>query len=280
MSKFEVSYTDDSIVFVNTKTNKVDSKEQLFDAFDDNEAINAQRKEQGVAVSASKGAVSLLVRMLDNPRLDAYRGTCPTNESPCPELKAAIRELETEYLKPKFIQPLIDKGAKPATAEKQWQDFAKGLKAGGSYAVAKGHITKLFAYTGELPTHNGKCLTVAAVVKLLSNLERETAENEGIAGKLVKLSEELTNADSDKMGDFATAIAALKSMLLTYENQYSQALEILTDAIGNTELTRASNMAHVSIDDQAKAITAKAIAQTKHVRHATMTHNDVDEATL
>ena len=204
----------------------------------------------------------------------------PTNESPCPELKAAIRELETEYLKPKFIQPLIDKGAKPATAEKQWQDFAKGLKAGGSYAVAKGHITKLFAYTGELPTHNGKCLTVAAVVKLLSNLERETAENEGIAGKLVKLSEELTNADSDKMGDFATAIAALKSMLLTYENQYSQALEILTDAIGNTELTRASNMAHVSIDDQAKAITAKAIAQTKHVRHATMTHNDVDEATL
>ena len=77
MSKFEVSYTDDSIVFVNTKTNKVDSKEQLFDAFDDNEAINAQRKEQGVAVSASKGAVSLLVRMLDNPRLDAYRGTCP-----------------------------------------------------------------------------------------------------------------------------------------------------------------------------------------------------------
>lgn len=257
MSKFEVSYTDDSIVFVNTRTNKVESKEQLFDAMDDHDAIGAQRKEQGVAVSASKGAVSLLVRMLDNPRLDGYRGNCPTNESPCTELKAAIREIETEYLKPRFIAPLIDKGAKPATAEKQWQDFAKGLKAGGSYAVAKGHITKLFAYTGKLPVHNGKCLTVAAIVKLLQNLDRETTESEGIAGKLVKLSEDLTNADADKMGDFATAIAALKSMLLTYENIHAEALEALTDAIGNVELTK------VSISDQAQAIADKAYIAAK-----------------
>jgi hypothetical protein len=63
-------------------------------------------------------------------------------------------------------------------------------------------------------------------------------------------------------------------MLSTYELQHAQALEALTDAIGNTELTR------VSIDDQAKAITAKAIAQTKLARHANMTHNDVDTATL
>jgi hypothetical protein len=81
------------------------------------------------------------------------------------------------------------------------------------------------------------------------------------------------------MGDFATAIAALKSMLSTYELQHAQALEALTDAIGNVEITEASKPAMVrapapSIAEQAQAITDKAYLSTKHARHANLTHND------
>ena len=253
MSKFEVSYSDNAIVFVNTRTNKAE-KLDLLETMDAHDAIRAIRSEQNAAVSASRAAVSLLCSILDNPRLDEYRGTCDVSAAVPAELKAAIRELETEYLKPIFVNPLLEKGAKPATAEKQWQDYAKGLKEGGSYAVAKGHVTKLFAYTGNLPKHGGKILTVAAIKKLIENIEKPETTNEGIAGKLVALSLELSNADADKMGDFATAIAALKSMLGTYEACHREALETLTSVIGNTDIAQ-------SIDAQAKAITASAIAK-------------------
>lgn len=214
MSKFEVSYSDDAVTFVNVKTNKVE-KLSMVDVMDDGEAIKAIRSEQNAAVSASRGAVSLLVHILNNPRLDGYKGTCPVNENVPSELKAAIRELETEYLKPLFCNPLAEKGAKPATIEKQWQDYSRGLKEGGSYAVAKGHVTKLFAYTGNLPTRNGKLFTVAAIKKLLENLEKPVAEDTGIAGKLVTLELDLRKENSNE-GDITTAIVALENMLVFY----------------------------------------------------------------
>ena len=256
MSKFEVSYSDNAIVFVNIRTNKAE-KLDLLDTMDAHDAIRAIRSEQNAAVSASRAAVSLLCTILDNPRLDEYRGACDVSAAVPAELKAAIRELETEYLKPLFVQPLLDKGAKPATAEKQWQDYAKGLKEGGSYAVAKGHVTKLFAYTGKLPMHNGKILTVAAIKKLIENIEKPESVNEGIAGKLVALASELSNADADKMGDFATAIAALKSMLGTYEACYRDSLEVLTATIGNTDVAESPN----DIAAQANAIAAQAYSK-------------------
>lgn len=154
------------------------------------------------------------------------------------------------------------------------------MKAAGSYAVAKTFVTRYFAYCGKLPLcENGQLLTVAAIKKLLENIEKPAHTQEGIAGKLVKLASELSTADADKMGDFATAIAALKSMLSTYENQHAQALEALTDAIGNTELTEQSKPAMTrapapSITEQAQAISDRAYLATKHARHANLAHND------
>ena len=255
MSKFDVSFSDDAVTFVNTKTNKAE-KLAMLDVMDNVAAIRAIRSEQNAAVSASHGAVSLLAVILDNPRLDEYRGTCPVDSSVPNELKAAIRELETEFLKPLFIQPLLDKGAKPATAEKQWQDYAKGLKEGGSYAVAKGHITKLFAYTGKLPKHGTKLLTVAAIKKLLENLEKPELEKTGIAGKLVALSLELRKENSDE-GNALQAIAALKDMLAFYtaiESENAAAAQAAHEVIivGDVEAQ--------SIDAQSKAIIDKAVS--------------------
>ena len=258
MSKFDVSFSDDAVTFVNTKTNKAE-KLAMLDVMDNVAAIRAIRSEQNAAVSASHGAVSLLSVIMDNPRLDEYRGTCPVDSSVPNELKAAIRELETEFLKPLFIQPLLDKGAKPATAEKQWQDYAKGLKEGGSYAVAKGHITKLFAYTGNLPKHGAKLLTVAAIKKLLENLEKPEQEKTGIAGKLVALSLELRKENSEE-GNALQAIAALKDMLAFYTAIEAENAEAAQAA---HEVTIVGDVEAQSIDAQSKAIIDKAVSTMK-----------------
>ena len=261
MSKFDVSFTDTAIVFVNQKTNKAE-KLEMGDVMAPIDAINAIRKEQNAAVSASRGAVSLLCELLVNPRLDGYKGKTPLNEVMPKELKAAVRELEVEFIKPIFCTPLVEKGAKPHTVEKQWQEYYSELNAGGSYAVAKGHILRLFAYTGNLPKHGDKVLTVAAVKKLLENLEKPEQEKTGIAGKLVTLSTELENrTEKTDLGDYATAVAALKAMLATYETLHAEALEVLTANIGNTEHNAPS------VSDAALAAIAKAT-------------NSVDEAAM
>lgn len=244
---FDISYSDETITFVNTKTNKAE-KLELFDAMADIDAIRVVNGEIKARDSVSKASVSLLSHLLDNARLDGYKGTCPLNEAIPKELKAAIREIETEYLKPIFTAPLAEKGMKPGTIEAQWQSFATGLREGGSYANTKSRVMAYFSHLGQLPiTDNGKCLTVASIDKILQNAKEQAgkpAVNEGIAGKLVKLSHEIDNrTEKTELGDNVTAIAALKSMLATYEGLYREQLERMTELKGNPALTEQANAA-------------------------------------
>jgi hypothetical protein len=237
---FEISYSDDAITFVNVKTNKAE-KLALFDAMPDLDAIRVVNSEIKGRDSASKASVSLLSHLLDSPRLDGYKGTCPLNEAIPKELKSAIRDIETEYLKPIFSAPLMEKGAKPATVEAQWQSFAQGLREGGSYANTKSRVMAYFSHLGKLPVaDNGKLLTVAAIDKILQNakeLASKPATNEGIAGKLVKLSGEIeSRTEKTELGDYSTAIAALNSMLDTYAGLQRAVLEKMTEVIGNSSL--------------------------------------------
>lgn len=231
MAFYEISYNDESVTFVNTKTNKAE-KLELFDAMADIDAIRIVNGEIKARDNVSKASVSLLSHLLNNPRLDEYKGNIEINAIIPKELKNAIREIETEYLKPIFSEPLVSKGQTPATIENQWQKFVAGLREGGGYANAKSRVIKYFAHMGQLPlAANGKCLTVAAIDKILSNELAKVAPNvnEGIAGKLVKLSSDIANRkETTDLGDFPTAIAALKSMLATYEGLYREQLENIT----------------------------------------------------
>jgi len=262
MPFFEISYNDDSVTFVNTKTNKAE-KLELFNALDDAEAIRIVNGEIRSRDNVSKAAVSLLSHLLDNPRLDEYKGLTPINELVPNDLKSAIRDLETEYLKPRFSAPLQAKGNTPATIEKQWQLFAAGLREGGGYANAKSRVIKYFAHMGKLPVHdNGKCITVAAIDKILANEMQKVqpATPEGIAGKLVKLSSDIANRkETTDLGDYPTAIAALKSMLATYEGLYREALEDMTSLIGNTSLTNTADavMAKAAEPDTIEGLNAQ-----------------------
>lgn len=252
---FEISYSDDAVTFVNVKTNKAE-KLALFDVMPDIDAIRVVNSEIKGRDSASKASVSLLSHLLDSPRLDGYKGTCPLNEAIPKELKSAIRDIETEYLKPIFSAPLIEKGAKPATVEAQWQQFAQGLREGGSYANTKSRVMAYFSHLGKLPcADNGKLLTVAAIDKILQNAKEQNAKpatNEGIAGKLVTLSHEIeSRTEKTELGDYSTAIAALNSMLSTYQGLQCEVLEKMTAVIGNTALSE-------SLDSKVLDVIAKA----------------------
>lgn len=241
MSKFAVTIGSDNVVFID-KNDKADTV-VLTEKMESLEAVRAIDKENQARVNASAGAISLLNEMLKDPRFDGYKGTCEANGHVSSELKKALLEKEAEFIKPIFCAPLIAKGGKVSTIDNQWIKYAAEMRA-GSYAQAKSVVTKFFNVCGQLPeTSGGKLLPVRAMMKMIENIEKPKTESEGIAGKLVKLSLETVSADAGKLGDFSTAIAALKSMLTTYEGLYRESLEKLTETIGNTDLSAVSDAA-------------------------------------
>ena len=255
MSKFTFSFNENQVVITDAKNNA--EPLALLDKLDTLESMRAIGTEQNAAVKASVGALSLLADMLTDARFDFYKGQTPINEKIPKEFNAALREKISEYLKPAFIADKIAKGAKPATAENQWQIFAGGLNT-GSFSNAKTWASKFFCQLGKNPSlENGKLLPLRAIIKMLENAKLPSESGEGIAVKLVKLSLEVEKRNSegekanDDLGDYATAIAALKSMLATYEGLYRESLERLTETIGNTDITKA---AQVVVDKAANAM--------------------------
>lgn len=248
MAKFEVSFNESSIVFLNTKTGKAD-KLALMDAMADADAVGALERENRARESGSRASVSLLAVILNNPRFDGYKGATPIGENIPKELKDAMREAEAEFMKPLFMARHEGKGAKPGTVAKLWDEYIGALRAGSSYAVAKGKVLAYFAHCGKLPkADNGKLLTVAAIDKLLAMAKEgaEKPENQGIAGKLLKLAGDIENrTESTVMGDPATAVAALKSMLATYEGLLREA--------GETAMAQYQARTHGDVTQQAHA---------------------------
>jgi hypothetical protein len=246
MSKFTFSFNDNQVIIVDAKNNA--EPLALIEKLDTLESMRAIGTEQNAAIKASVGALSLLADMLADDRFSFYKGTTPINEKVPKEFNAALREKISEYLKPAFIADKIAKGAKPATAENQWQIFAGGLNT-GSFSNAKTWASKFFCQLGKTPAlENGKLLPLRAIIKMLENAKLPSEAGEGIAGKLIKIASELeSRTEKTELGDYASAIAALKSMLATFEGLHSESLERLTQAIGNT------NIAQFASDAIAKA---------------------------
>lgn len=234
MTKFTFSFNDSQVVITDAKNNA--EKIDLIDKLETIESLKAISHEQNAAVKASAGALSLLADMLQDPRFDFYKGNCPINEKIPREFNLALREKISEYMKPAFIADKMAKGAKQSTADNQWIQFSAGLNT-GSFSNAKTWAGKFFCQLGKLPTtDNGKLLPLRAIIKMLENA-KIPSENEGIAGKLVKLSSEVeSRTEKTDLGEYATAIAALKSMLATYEGLYRESLEALSALAINPDI--------------------------------------------
>lgn len=222
-----IDFTENQVIIVNDKNQA--EKIALLDMASDLDAIKFIRKEQDAGKNASVGALTLLVHMLDSERFDAYKGTTPVGEKITPEFRGALRDIEIEYMKPIFVADLTEKGNKPATIEKLWQEYSANLRT-GTYALCKSYVSKLFCHMGQLPkTNNGKLIPINAIKEMLNQVKKQDTEKTGIAGKLITLSNDIDKrTEKTDLGDYASAIAALKSMLATYEGLYREQAEQLT----------------------------------------------------
>jgi hypothetical protein len=222
-----IEFSNDNVIIVNDKNQA--EKIALLEMASDLDAIKFIRKEQDAGKNASVGALTLLVHMLDHERFDAYKGQTPVGEKITPEFRGALRDIEIEYMKPIFVADLTEKGNKPATIEKLWQEYSANLRT-GTYALCKSYVSKLFCHLGKLPkTDNGKLIPINAIKEMLNQVKTTNTEKAGIAGKLVTLSGDIeARTEKTDLGDYATAIAALKSMLATYEGLYREQAETLT----------------------------------------------------
>lgn len=246
MSKFQVSYTETAIVFINNKTNKSD-KLELLEVMDNTDAIKALEKENTARESGSRAAVSLLNAMLDNPRFDAYKGTTPLDKSIPTELKSALREVESEFIKPLFVKAHEEKGQTAATIAKKWDEYIGALRAGSSYAVAKGKVLNYFAYIGQRPqTESGKLLTVSAMDKLIANARDGVQKPvKLVSDRLIEFSKDIKDVtDPGKLGSPASAIAALKAMLAVYEKLQQANAEAAAVTHEHTAVGDVSTAAH------------------------------------
>lgn len=255
-----ISYTNTDVVFTNEKGASI--KADIFDAMNPVESVRALSKEMSAATSASKAAVSLMRVILDQPRFDLYKGATPWNERIPVELKSAMRTAEDEYIKPVFFEangnpsPYAGTHDKDLSTEQRaerkkyshvsgmFDTYMKNLRAGGSYAVARGVVLDWYAKAAELPeAPNGKLYSVAALKKLIELHRKENAVEEvdtGISGKLLTLAGEMAKHAGDDwsmLGDLPTGIAALSAMLEKYREVSQARAEAITEQVGNQTIT-------------------------------------------
>lgn len=238
MAKFAFSFDADRIIIVNEATNKVDDKLELLEHVELSQAFRVLSAGRKADAKASDVSISMLADVMQSPVLDEYKGKTPANEKVPSTMLAAVRDVENDIFKKAYVQAHIDKGATPSKADALWQEFRKSELTTGSYSNAKSYVCKMFAHMGQLPiAPNGKLLPLHAIKRMYDTWKasQETGHiNEGVAGKLIKLSSEIENrTEKTELGDYASAIAALKSMLATYEGLYAESLERLTEIIGN-----------------------------------------------
>lgn len=245
----QITFNAENIVFTDDKNKSLTL--ELFEQMPDADSVKAVGRELNAQGSASKGAVSLMANILNSAALDGYKGVTEWTAPTPVELKQAMRRAEDEYIKPVFFAQHGNPSPNAGTLEAQltpeqkaerkkfthvsgmYDTYMTQLRAGGSYAVARGFVLEYFAKAGQRPiAENGKMLSVAALKKILELKRKEHAapkNDEGIAGKLVALSAELTDAtDKTNVGAHATAIAALKHMLVVYETLEKAASEART----------------------------------------------------
>ena len=237
VAKFAFSFDDTRVTIVDEKSKKVDDKLSLLKHVELSEAFRVLTRGKQADQKASDVAISMLADVLQSPVLDGYKGKTPANEKIPSLLLSAVRDVENDIFKTAFTKAHMEKGATATKADELWQQFRKEELTTGSYSNAKSFVLKLFAHMGQTPVApNGMLLPLHAVRRMYESWKAEqesSSTNKTIAEKLVTLSSELHTVEGGaNMGELPDAIAALKSMLATYETMYTAFLVQRTAAGG------------------------------------------------
>lgn len=312
MAKYSVVFGSDKVTLTPSKGDAISFTYVEHDTMGD--AIAQSKSEIAQRADNARAYLSMLCDVFSHTRVSGYAKKTPIGDKLPADFKEAIRETEVLVIKPVFVDGILAKNgmhaptdnAKPdpvwlaiiQNADKQWGEYVGELRD-GMYARYKATCSIYFAYFGLLPCvynaddtpDTSRLLTVTAMEKLIANAKTdlEQEKNEGISLALVKLLEQV-NSRNEKtvLGDIDTAIVALTSLTNAFaaikrasddaskQTGHINAIQALTQAQIDAKQVEPEQVkaTKLSIDAQAKAITAKAVAATKHARHAALKHNE------
>ena len=270
MDKITANYTESKILFVNEKSGKAEGFDYV-EKCTEQDAIKALRKEADQRGSVTKAALSVLVAILSAERLQGYQGQNKPGEGLSKEFKEGLRDSEAAYLRPILLES-FHKGMSQAEKDKAADRYISELRAGGVYALVKNYASKYFTIVGCLPCvyntdgtpDTDRLLSVDIIKKLLSihASENAPAESDTLKNKhvraIVKAATDFntrTEEANPEANEVGAAIAALKSMLASFEGmarEYAEARTKAGTSIGAT--------VHAGHDKTANAVLAKAKA--------------------
>lgn len=258
MSKLQVTFGDDKVLFVNPKTEKAEGF-PFIERMDGKVAAQALRREVDGRGNVTKAALSLLIEVLSNARLEGYRGATPPNENIAKEFKQAMREVESSHIRPLFMDTL-PKTMADADKEKLSGKYMSELWSGGVYALVKAVSSQYFCQVGHLPCvydehgtpNHDKMLSLDAMKRLIVNHKEEqkatlTGPEETYKDKYVrhimKVAQEFNDRSEEanpSLPEVVSAIAALSSMLASFQGIQREYMELATKAASTvTDITAA-----------------------------------------
>lgn len=237
-----ISYNDEYVIFTDDKNNSEKLAFQTPDSPDD--ALRVMRKEVEMRVNASRAFTSVLLQILQNPRMETYRGKTQVGQKIPPVVMSAMRECEDEYLKPHFFA-ILPKSMKETEKHAEWDNFISELRKPGSWNTTRSNVMKYFAHMGKLPClyHADspvldKMLTLGAMDRILALAKQGAVGNtpdNSLGAKLEKLSTELDSKETTltleqteralrAVAALATKLNALRTDLNSQATEHAQQL--------------------------------------------------------
>lgn len=212
MSKYQVSVSEDKMVFINPKTDKAVAGDfQFVHPLPNDEALKVLKQDVRTVGARTAAALGFVLQILNSPRMDTYKGQGDINADAAlgKDVKNAMREAEALYFRPMFPD---DK-----SGQKAYDQFIGGIRDAGIYANVKGVALKWFHFGGKLPcVYEGdnpdtqRMLSVPAMQKLLANMiDDKPKADDSIAARLGTLMAEFLESEGLTKTDMQTIQARL-----------------------------------------------------------------------
>lgn len=159
--KYVQSLSATAVLFTDEKGN-TDTFE-LVAPMEKNDIVQTLSKEIAGRGDVTRGCLTVMLEMLDNPRFDNYKGQTVTGSKIPKELKTALSEQEVTTFQPMFYAYWDAKNKAPDSMDSaalmahnarraaQWDTFISAQRDGGLYGNVKTYSLQYFAYFGLLP---------------------------------------------------------------------------------------------------------------------------------
>ena len=296
MAKYSVVFGESGVSMKPVDGKGKDFESTFEDAMSMDSAMSVIRTDMGQRGDVTRAVLTILVQVLQSPRLDAYRGKIALDSGLSKDFKESMRVAEFEILEPIFnarYDALNVEFAKPDNEKhteykisrgQQFTAYLSGLRETGMYPRAKATSCLYLGYFGKLPCaynadntpDTGKLLGVTAMEKIIANAKTDLAkaENDGFSKRLTDLLADMkAKTQKSHVGNVATALVTLKELTTMFEalqkeesdkalaahqaKQDTQKAQEATKATKEADAKAAKNRGH-SVKKDADALIAQA----------------------